>query len=398
MMHDVLVIGGGLVGLATAYRLAQGGASVAVLEREPRVATGQSGRSSGVLHSGLYYRPGSLRASLCVRGKRELEAYAAARGIEVLPLGKVVVAVEDAELPRLHDLLERGRANGIEGLELLGPAGLAELEPNVTGVAALRVPGTSVIDYRLVAERLAEDVRELGGSVVLGEEVVAVERRDGHQIVAIDAGELTARVVVACPGLQADRVAAMLGHRTPHRVVPFRGTFRELVGGGEALVRGLVYPVPDPSLPFLGVHLTPQTDGSVRIGPNAVLALAREGRRRWSVSARDVASWLAYPGFWRLAARHAGSGAGEVWRELSEDAFLRDYRRYVPALRAEHLGPASFGTRAQLLDRRGSMLDDFVIAEAPGRVVALNAPSPAATACLAIGDVIASRARAQLTR
>ncbi|MGZ5352973.1 MAG: L-2-hydroxyglutarate oxidase [Actinomycetota bacterium] len=399
MTYDAVVIGGGLVGLATAHRLLEGDGdlSVAVVEREPAVAVHQSGRNSGVLHSGIYYRPGSFRAALCTRGKRELEAYADDRGIPIRRLGKLVVAVEDAERPRLHDLFDRGRANGIEGLELLGADALRELEPNVTGVEALRVPGTAVVDFRAVAERLADDVRARGGSVLLGRTVQAVHGDRSGQTVSTDRGELSARFVVGCAGLQADRLATVFGHRISERVVPFRGTFHGLIRGGEDLVRGLVYPVPDPTLPFLGVHFTPQTDGSVRIGPNAVLALAREGRWRWSVSPRDVTSWLRYPGFWRLARRHARSGVDEVRRELSRRAFLRAYRRYVPALEAVHLGPAFFGTRAQLLGRSGEMLDDFVLHEAPGRLLVLNAPSPAATACLAIGEVVAERVRAGLS-
>jgi L-2-hydroxyglutarate oxidase len=398
MTFDVLVVGGGLVGLATAYRLLESdpGLSLGVVEREPRVAAHQSGRNSGVLHSGLYYRPGSLRATLCTSGKRELESYCEARGITVLPLGKVVVAVSKEERPRLHDLFERGGANGLEGLELLGPDGLRELEPNVAGLEALRVPGTSVVDYREVAERLAEDVRVRGGEVSLGEEVRSMRGRGDGQVVVTDAREVPVRVVVACAGLRSDRLAGTLGYRIRDRVVPFRGTFRELVRGGESLVRGLVYPVPDPTLPFLGVHFTPQTDGTVRIGPNAVLGLAREGRRRWSVSLRDVASTLSFPGFWRLARRHWVSGVDEIRRDLDRRAFLREYRRYVPALEPEHLGQVTFGTRAQLVSRDGRMLDDFAMVEAPGRLLVLNAPSPAATASLAIGEVIAGRVRGRL--
>jgi L-2-hydroxyglutarate oxidase LhgO len=394
---DVLVIGGGLLGLATAHRLLEGaGLSLAVVEKEPRVTTHQSGRNSGVLHSGLYYRPGSLRARLCTTGKRELEEYAGRRSLRVLPLGKLVVATEEEELPRLDDLLERGRANGIEGLELLGPAELRDLEPDVTGLRALRVPGTSVIDFREVGERLAEDVRAAGGEMHLGEAVTSFARRGGEQILVTERRELRPRVVVACAGLQSDRVARMLGMRVRQRIVPFRGTYRPMVAGGERLVRGLVYPVPDPSLPFLGVHFTPQTDGSAWIGPNAIVALSREGERRGSLSPRDVADWLSYPGFWRLARRHLGSGLAEVRRELSDRAFLRECRRYLPDLEPGHLGTAFSGVRAQLLGRRGDLLDDFVLGEAPGRIAVLNAPSPAATACLAIGRTIADRARDQL--
>jgi L-2-hydroxyglutarate oxidase LhgO len=396
MTHAVVVVGGGLVGLATAHRLLESdpSLSVAVVEKEPRVAEHQSGRSSNVLHSGIYYRPGSLRAELCTRGKRELEAYAKRRGIDVRRLGKVVVAVDDTELPRLDDLLERGRANGVEGLEMLEPAELRDREPNVVGLRALLVPGTAVVDFRRVAEALARDVREAGGRVLLGETVRSFLSEQGEQVVVTDRRDLPARVVVACAGLQSDRLGE--NARDERRIVPFRGSYRPMVNGGETLVRGLVYPVPDPTLPFLGVHFTPQLDGSVWIGPNALPSLSREGRTRTSVSLHDVADWLSFPGTWRLAARHLGSGAAELRREVSERAFLEACRRYLPELRPEHLGPAFSGVRAQLLTRGGDLVDDFVISERPGRVQVVNAPSPAGTACLAIGEVVAGRVRAQL--
>jgi L-2-hydroxyglutarate oxidase LhgO len=395
---DVLVVGGGLVGLSTAYRLLSSAPdlSVEVVEKESRVATHQSGRNSGVLHSGLYYRPGSLRARLCTGGKRALEEYAERRSIPIRRLGKLVVAVDDGEIPRLLDLHDRGRANGVEGLEMLDRGALRELEPAVEGVRALRVPGTSVIDFREVADRLAEDVRALGGRVVLGERVRSAERRSGEHVVVTSAREVSARVVVGCAGLQGDRLASAMGLRPPYRIVPFRGSYRDLVGEGRTLVRGLVYPVPDPSLPFLGVHFTPQADGAVWVGPNAVLALSREGRRRFSASARDVVDALGYPGLWRLARRHARSGLDELRRDLSERAFLRECRRYVPALEAGHLGASFSGVRAQLMNGAGELIDDFVIGHAPRRVLVLNAPSPGATACLAIGGVVADHVRREL--
>lgn len=398
MALDVVVIGGGILGLATAYRLLERDPdlSLALVEKERRVADHQSGRNSNVLHSGLYYRPGSARARLCASGKREMERYASEAGIPVLPLGKVVVAVDDSELPGLNELLERGRANGLEGLERLGPDELRERESHVAGVGALLVPGTSVTDFRRIAERLAEDVRARGGQLVLGSDARAVRRAGRETVVETPAGDLAARVVVACAGLQADRVAAAMGLRAPERVVPFRGTYRALHEGGEGLVRGLVYPVPKPGLPFLGVHFTPQVDGSVLIGPNAVLAAAREASSRVAVSPRDLANALTYPGVWRLAGRHLRSGLAEAWREISDRDFLRACRRYVPELEHRHLGQATFGTRAQLLGRDGALVDDFVLREAPGRVVVLNAPSPAATASLSIGEVIAGRVREQL--
>ena len=398
MALDVVVIGGGILGLATAYRLLERDPdpSLALVEKERRVAEHQTGRNSNVLHSGLYYRPGSARSRLCVAGKRDMERYAAEAGIPVLPLGKVVVALDDLEMGRLRELLDRGRANGLERLELLGPAELREREPHVTGVGALLVPGTAVTDFRRIAERLAEDVRDRAGQLMLGTEARSVRRSGRETVVRTPAGDLAARVVVACAGLQSDRVAASMGLRAPERVVPFRGTYRALRDGGDELVRGLVYPVPDPSLPFLGVHFTPQVDGSVLIGPNAVLAGAREAVSRMSVSPSDLVSSVTHPGVWRLAARHLRSGLAEVWREVSDRDFLAACRRYVPELERRHLGPATFGTRAQLLGRDGTLVDDFVIRETQGRIVVLNAPSPAATASLAIGEVVAGRVREHL--
>jgi (S)-2-hydroxyglutarate dehydrogenase len=394
---DVAVVGAGLIGLATARRLldADPHLSVTLVEKESRVAAEQSGRNSNVLHSGVYYRPGSLRARLSTLGKRALETYAANAGIPILRAGKLVVAVDERELGRLDELYRRARANGIDGIALLGPSELREIEPSVAGIRALRVPGTSVVEFRRVAERLAEDVEGSGATVCLGEKVVSVMPDGRVQRIVTTEREIRARVVVACAGLQSDRVARAAGLRPRERIVPFRGTYRAVHAGGERLVRGLVYPVPDPALPFLGVHFTPQVDGSVWIGPNALLATSRDGSRRL-LSIADTLDWLLYPGFWKLAARHARYGLAEIWRELSEEAFLRECRRYLPGLDADRLGARFFGTRAQLMSERGELLDDFVVREAPGQVHVLNAPSPAATACLAIGDLVASLARRQL--
>lgn len=393
---DVAVIGGGLVGLATAFRLlgAAPGSSVAVLEKEAGIARHQSGRNSGVLHSGLYYTPGSWRATLCREGRADLERFAAAHGVPVRRCGKLVVALDPGEVARLEGLRIRGDANGLEGLRMLDAAGMRKVEPEVAGLGALHVPETSVVDFTSVATALGGEIEGRGGSILLGAEVVAVEPAGERQLLRTAAGhEVLVRGTVACAGLRSDRVAAMGSRsRGPGRIVPFRGDYLRLHPAAAARVRGLVYPVPAPGLPFLGVHLTRRIDDDVWAGPNAVLALAREGYGRWSIDVRDTWDALAFPGLWRLAARHAGDAAGEYLREFWRPSMARAIGRYLPGIDASDLEPAPAGVRAQLLGRDGSLVDDFVIQEGPGSIHVRNAPSPAATACLAIGRVLAARA------
>lgn len=396
---DVVVIGGGLVGLATAYRLLErdAGASVVVLEKEADVALHQSGRSSGVLHSGLYYAPGSWRATLCREGKAAIEAFAEAHGVPARRCGKLVVALDDAEAVRLDDLQQRGEANGLTGLRQLGPGELREIEPHVAGRRALYVPETGVIDFGAVARALAEEVRSRGGRIALGHEVVAIEPAGGCRLVRTRQGEeLTPRLVVACAGLRSDRVAAMDGGRGSRRIVPFRGGYLRVREPAASLVKALVYPVPAPGLPFLGVHLTRRFDDEVWAGPNAVLAWAREGYARGAFDAGDAWDALAFGGLWRLAARHVGDAAGEYRRDLWRPAMARAIARYLPAIDASDLEDAPSGIRAQLLGADGSLVDDFVVTEGPGAIHVRNAPSPAATACLAIGRVLAERAATHL--
>jgi len=390
---SVIVVGAGLVGLATARALQRAGArEVTVLEAESSVAAHQSGRNSGVVHSGLYYKPGSLKARLCVAGRRALERYCEANGVAFERCGKLVVATRPDELPRLDELARRGEANGLAGLKRLGPEALREIEPHVAGLAGLHVPETGIVDFVALAHALVRDIEAAGGRVLTGTRVLRA-RRDGVGLaVETSAGVHRARRLVGCAGLHADRLARACGLEPRVRIVPFRGEYHVLAPERRALVRHLVYPVPDPRFPFLGVHFTRRVSGEIEAGPNAVLALAREGYSWREVSPRDLAETFAWPGFWKLASRHAGHALGEVHRSLDRHAFAAALRRLVPELRDADLEPARAGVRAQALSRDGSLVDDFFVIEAPGQLHVLNAPSPAATASLAIGEWIAERA------
>ncbi|TAJ25073.1 MAG: L-2-hydroxyglutarate oxidase [Planctomycetota bacterium] len=390
---DLVVIGGGIVGLATAERFtrarsgARDGSRVVVLEKERELAAHQTGRNSGVVHSGIYYKPGSQKAALCRAGKRALEEFCAEHGVRHERCGKVVVAVDASEVPRLDKIEERARANGV-ACERIGPQRLRELEPHAAGVAALHVPETGIVDYVGVCAVLAELVRARGGAVETGARVAAI-RTDGDAVVVTSTrGEWRARRLVNCAGLHSDRVAELAGTRRAARIVPFRGEYYELAPDARALVRNLIYPVPDPAFPFLGVHFTRMVGGGVECGPNAVLALAREGYRWSDVAPADVWDALTYRGFRRFAARHWRMGLAEVHRSLSKRAFVRALQRLLPAIRAEQLVPAAAGVRAQALLDSGELVDDFLIQSNARCVHVLNAPSPAATASLAIGAAI----------
>ena len=395
-MADVAVVGAGIVGLATARELLlrRPDSRVVVLDKEAGPAVHQTGHNSGVIHAGLYYPAGSLKAQLCREGRELLLRFADEHGIPYRLNGKLVVALDESELPRLEELRARGSANGIAGLRELGPEELREVEPHVVGVRALHVPETGSIDYREVARAYAADIERRGGTLLFGREVTGIERRGGEQVVSTRAGEqLAARRVVACAGLQSDRVAQLTSRclRRGQRVVPFRGDYFVLAPEAARLVRGHVYPVPDPSFPFLGVHFSPRVDGQVWAGPNAVPALAREGYGRLSLDLRDAVDLLGYRGFWRLAARYYRTGAGEIWRDVVKSAAVRELQRYVPELAERHVSFGPCGIRAQVLARDGSLVDDFLM-ERDGNVLhVLNAPSPAATASLAIGRRIVDR-------
>ena len=396
MSHDVAIVGAGLLGLATAYRLldSKPGLRIAVLDKEPELARHQSGRNSGVIHAGLYYTPGSLKARLCREGRELLTKFADERGIPYRRCGKLVVALDESELPRLEELKRRGLANGLEGLTEVGEDEIRELEPHATGISALHVPETGIIDFGRVAAANADEVKDRGGQIFLGARVVTIERRNGGRCLTLaDGRRVDAENVVACSGLQSDRVAALTGSDlVDYRIVPFRGDYYTLKPEAASLVNGLIYPVPDPSFPFLGVHFTRRMDGAVWAGPNAVPALAREGYRRGQINVRDLASTVSFPGVRRLARRYARTGAAEVWRDLVKPAFVKELRRYVPAIRSRDLTFGPSGIRAQCLSMDGTLVDDFVLAETNGVLHVLNAPSPGATASLAIGRMLAEKA------
>ena len=372
--------------------------SLAVLEAEERLATHQTGHNTGVIHSGLYYPPGSAKARLCTAGREALYRFLDEEGLPYRRSGKLVVAVDAGEVPRLDELERRGRANGLADLRRLTAGEIRELEPHAAGIAGLWVGETGLVDFAAVAERMAARVRSRGGAVVTGARVtrVARERDGGGLVVETPRGPFACGGLVNCAGLQSDRLARLCGVEPDLRIVPFRGDYYALVPGRRELVRHPIYPVPDPDFPFLGVHFTTTLAGGVEIGPNAVLALARQRYRRVAFSLRDTASTVGWPGFWRLAARHGRTGFGEIGRSLSRAAFARAAARLVPEIRPADLVAAGCGIRAQAVDRQGRLVDDFRFATGDRTVHVLNAPSPAATAALAIGEEIAATAAAAL--
>jgi L-2-hydroxyglutarate oxidase LhgO len=397
-MFDVIVIGAGIVGLATARELLlrKPALRLAVLEKESRVAVHQTGHNSGVIHSGLYYKPGSLKARACVAGAAKLIAYCEERAIPFRLAGKLVVATTPDEVPRLLELYRRGQANGVQGLQLLSAEEIREREPAVTGVRAIWSPRTGIVDFARVAESFADDIRRAGGEILFGHRVIGFQRRSGRVGIGTTGGLYEARFVIVCAGLHSDRLARMSGARAEPAIVPFRGDYYVLRKERRCLVRTNVYPVPDPRFPFLGVHFTPRLDGSVWLGPNAVLAFAREGYRKTDVDWRDLWETMRYPGFHRLARRYWRVGLQELWRDFSKRAFLRDLRRFVPELEESDLVPGPSGVRAQALSLDGQLVDDFVLDRQPGLLHVRNAPSPAATSCLEIARLIVDDVESEL--
>lgn len=394
---DIAVIGGGIVGLATAdaIRRMRPELALAVVEKEPEVGAHQTGRNSGVIHAGLYYAPGSLKSRLCTEGAARLFRYCAERGIPTTRTGKIVVATSRDQLPALDELERRGRANGV-ALERIGPGGIAEREPHAGGIEALHVPATGSVDFGDVARALAADLSRAGHAVRTGFEVLDAHRTPNHTRLVGRPGDVSARVVVNCAGLHVDRVARRLGDDPGLKILPFRGEYWGLSETAAERVRGHIYPVPDPRLPHLGVHFTRNATGRVELGPNAVWAWGREAYGRISGRVPDALEALSYRGFRRLARAHWRTAAEEQWRSFDRRAVVRKARALLPALRVRDLQRWRSGIRAQAVDRDGTLIHDFVIREAPGVVHVLNAPSPAATACLAIGDHIADRALRQL--
>ncbi len=394
--YDLVIVGGGIVGLATALAATERfpALRLAVLEKEPRVAAHQTGHNSGVIHSGIYYKPGSAKARTCVEGAAAMVAFCREHAIPHDICGKVVVATSDAELPRLEELRRRGEANGVPGLAMVGPERLRELEPHAAGIRALVVPGTGITDYERVAGKYLEIVAGRGGEIRTSTKVVGVASRPDEIVVETTSGELHARFLVNCSGLHSDRVSRMAGAVTDVCIVPFRGEYYTLATEREDLVRGLIYPVPDPALPFLGVHFTRRVRDGVEAGPNAVLALKREGYTQTSFSLRDTLGTVVFPGFWRMAATYWRSGFGEFYRSFSKPAFVRALRKLVPEIREQDLRPGGAGVRAQALDRQGRLVDDFRFVPGARMVHVVNVPSPAATASIPIGRAIVEMAAA----
>lgn len=386
----VVVVGGGIVGVATAMALARR-VRVTVLEAEPQLAAHQTGHNSGVIHSGLYYAPGSLKARTCTAGRQALYEFCEQHAVPFERCGKVVVATRPEHLARLDSLEQRGRANGLHGLRRLTGEEIQEIEPHARGLAGLFVPHTGIVDYAAVTRAFANEVRRLGGEIVTGARVTGLSKFSAEVVVHSSNGSYPACFVVFCAGLHSDRLARLAGLDPGVRIVPFRGEYYEVIPERRHLVRSLIYPVPDPAFPFLGVHFTRRVNGTVEAGPNAVLALKREGYRRTSVSLLDTWTTLSYPGFWRLAGRYARTGLGELWRSWNKGAFAAALKELVPEITPHDLTGYGAGVRAQALGRDGKLLDDFYLVEGERQLHVLNAPSPAATASIAIGGTIAER-------
>jgi L-2-hydroxyglutarate oxidase len=391
---DLAIVGAGIVGLASALSLTRlrPDLKLVILEKEGRVAAHQTGNNSGVIHAGLYYKPGSLKARMAVEGARRMIEFCQEHGLPYELCGKVVVATGEEELPRLEELYRRGLANGVPGLARLTAAEITDHEPHARGVAGLWSPQTGIVDYLAVADKYAELVQQAGAAIRFNAEVTGIEERGGEVLVKTTQGEVQARALINCAGLQSDLVARMTGGSEGVRIVGFRGEYYKLAPESSRLVRGLVYPVPDPRFPFLGVHFTKKIDGSVEAGPNAVLAFAREGYAKSDINPGYVLKLVTFRGFWVMAAKFWKMGLAEMWRSYNKRAFVKALQVLVPEVRVQDVTAGGVGVRAQAMDSQGNLLDDFRFLEAPRAIHVLNAPSPAATASLAIGETIAQKA------
>jgi L-2-hydroxyglutarate oxidase len=399
--YDLTIIGGGILGLATALKILERHphASLLILEKEPDLARHQTGHNSGVIHSGLYYKPGSLKAQKCVTGREALMAFCDRNSVPYEICGKVVVATSQAELPRLDELQRRGVANGLRGVEMIGPERLKEIEPHATGIKALYVPETGIIDYTKVAAAYASKIRASGSEIRTSSKVTAIVARGGEIALETTTGDYRARHLINCCGLQSDMVAKMMAdddgkNSEEHRIIPFRGEYYKLAPAKHHLVRNLIYPVPDPTFPFLGVHFTRMIkgEGGIEAGPNAVLALAREGYRHTVVNGGDLWNTVTFGGFWAMTGKYWRTGFGELYRSLSKAAFVKALQKLLPEITESDLVPGGSGVRAQAVSASGALVDDFVIKQSRNAIHVLNAPSPGATASLAIGESIAEMA------
>ncbi len=396
--YDLTIIGGGIVGLATALKIGEAHPrlKLLILEKESELAQHQTGHNSGVIHSGLYYRPGLVKARSCVAGRKALMEFCDQNGVPYEICGKVVVATSAEELPRLEDLYRRGVANGLQGLEIIGPERLREIEPHAAGVKALYVPETGIIDYKKVSAAYAEKIRANGGDIRASHRVLGVLDREGELVAQTSMGDYRTKHLINCCGLQSDLVAKMMragaSRDEEHRIIPFRGEYYKLAPGGHHLVRNLIYPVPDPAFPFLGVHFTRMAGGGIEAGPNAVLAYAREGYRHTNVNLGDLWQTVSFKGFWAMAGKYWRTGFGELHRSLSKAAFVKALQKLLPEIRESDLIAGGSGVRAQAVSASGALIDDFVIKQSRNSIHVLNAPSPGATASLAIGQSIAEMA------
>ncbi len=397
MTQDVIIVGGGIVGLATAFRLleAKPQLKILLLEKESKLAAHQTGNNSGVLHSGLYYKPGSEKAKLSVAGLKQMTAFCREHGVAHEICGKIVVATSTDELPRLENLWQRGNDNGLLGLKKLNPAQIKEIEPHAAGLAAIHVPQEGIVDYPGVCEKLGELIRLRSGQIYLNTRVEKIIPADGERVVESSAGTFRAKFVVACGGLHADRLVKAAGQKPSAKIIPFRGEYFKIRKERQHLVRNLIYPVPDPKFPFLGVHFTRLVHGGIEAGPNAVPAFAREGYKWSDVNLRDLAESLCFPGLWKFLAKYPSLCGYEIRRSLSKAEFTRSLQKLVPEIREDDLETGGAGVRAQAMTPNGKLVEDFNFEEARGILHVVNAPSPAATAALAIGSKIAERVLAQ---